>query len=36
MGGDQVVVQTLQMAHRILLRSVVEKVRALQVSLVSF
>ncbi|MNK60391.1 hypothetical protein D3C87_795250 [compost metagenome] len=35
-GGDQILVQTLQMTHGSFLRGVMEEVRAFQISLVSF
>jgi hypothetical protein len=35
-GGDQIVVQALQMTHSSFLRGVMEEVRAFQISLVSF
>ena len=34
--GNQIVVQTLQMAYSVFLRGIVEEVRAFQISLISF
>ena len=35
-GSDEIVVQTLQMAHSVFLGGIVEEVRAFQINLISF